>query len=159
MAHGDIYVLRNEATVSTAITVLQALAGSACGFEIIEAGATQRGSTTSDSESIALVRKTAAATVTAATVGGTTGTLFKVDPNTGNPQLTLSTSGTGVTATAEGTDSDVILKEAFNVLNGWLHAPAPEARIWVPPSGIIALKFLTAPASQLWQFWMKLREL
>lgn len=156
MAHGDIYILRDEQTVSTAITCLQAKAGANCGFEIIEAGVTQKGSTTSASESIALVRKTAAATVTAGSMGTS---VFLNDPNEGNPQLTLSTSGTGIRGTAEGTDGDIIVKEGFNVLNGWLHQPPPECRIWVPPAGIIALKFLTAPASQLWQFWMKLREL
>jgi len=155
MPHNDVYVLRNQATVSTAITVLQLLAGANNGFLILRASVSQRGSTTSAQEDIALVRKSAAATVTAAVLGTT---LFKTDPNMASPSLTLSTTGTGVTASAEGTDSDQILREGFNVLNGWLYLPVPEERIYVPPAGIIGMKFLTAPASQTWDFEMVIQE-
>ena len=47
MPQGDIYILKNSATVSTAITVLQLKAGANNGFEIVRAQANQRGSTTS----------------------------------------------------------------------------------------------------------------
>jgi hypothetical protein len=156
MPQGDIYILKNSATVSTAITVLQLKAGANNGFEIVRAQAGQRGSTTSVQEAIALVRKSAAATVTAAAAGTN---LFFRDPNQAAASLTLSTSGTGFTATAEGTDTDQVWEEGFNVLNGWLYLPVPEERIYVPPGGIIGLKFLTAPASQTWKFLMAIREL
>ena len=156
MPQGDIYILKNSATVSTAITVLQLKAGANNGFEIVRAQANQRGSTTSVEEAIALVRKSAAATVTAA-VAGTT--LFFRDPNQAAASLSLGTAATGVTATVEGTDGDVAWEEGFNVLNGWLYLPVPEERIYVPPAGIIALKFLSAPASQTWKFLMAIREL
>ena len=41
MARGDAYVIRHEATISTAITFIQLKAGSNYGFEILEAGLTQ----------------------------------------------------------------------------------------------------------------------
>jgi|SRR5581483_3961603 len=155
MPAGDIYTLRNHATVSTAISVLQAKAGANNGFEIVRASVTQYGSTTSAQEEIEIVRKSGAATVTAA-VAGTS--LMSRDPNQATASLSLGTSATGVTATAEGTDSDVIIREGFNVLNGWLYLPTPEERPYVPPAGIIALKFPTAPASQTWNFELVLME-
>lgn len=155
MPYGHNYNLRHQATVSTAISVLQLLAGSSTPFEIIRSSATQRGSTTSAQEDIALVRKSAAATVTAAVVGTH---LFKDRLGDPTPDLQLSTSGTGVIATAEGTDTDVPVREGFNVLNGWLHLPVPEKRQLVRASAIMALKYLTAPASQTWNWLIEIRE-
>src|SRR5579859_2113828 len=99
MARGDVYVVRHEATISTAITFIQLKAGANYGFEIMEAGLTQKGSTTSASESIALVRKTAAATVTTAAVGTH---VFKTNTDEPTPDLSLGTAATGVIGTVEG---------------------------------------------------------
>lgn len=148
MPAGDVYTLRQSSTISTAITFLQLKAGANNGFVIIRASLTQYGSTTSAQEEIEIVRKSVAATVSTA-VAGTT--LFFRDPNQAAASLTLGTSATGVTATGEGTDGDVILREGFNVLNGWMYIPVPEERIYVPPGGIIGLKFPTSPASQTWK--------
>lgn len=148
MPAGDVYTLRQSSTVSTAITLLQLKAGANNGFVIIRASLTQYGSTTSVQETISIVRKSVAATVTAAIAGTTL--LFR-DPNQATASLSLGTSATGVTGASEGTDGDVPLQEGFNVLNGWLYIPVPEERLYVPPGGIIALKFLTAPASQTWK--------
>jgi len=155
MPHKDFYVMRHSASVSTAITVMQLKAGTSAGFEIIAASVTQRGSTTSAQEEISIVRKSAAATVTTAVVGTH---IFLGDPNASNPNLSLGTSATGVIGTAEGTDGDIIYREGFNVLNGWQYIPVPEGRIWVPPAGIIASKFTTAPAAQNWTFMIKIQE-
>ena len=156
MPQGDVYILKNSATVSTAITCLQLKAGANNGFEIVRAQVNQYGSTASVQEVISLIRKSAAATVTAAAAGTN---LFFRDPNQAAASLTLSTTGTGFAASAEGTDGDKCWEEGFNVLNGWLYLPVPEERIYVPPAGIIALKFATAPASQTWKFLMAIREL
>jgi hypothetical protein len=155
MPHNDPYIIRHEATISTAITFIQLKAGTAYGFEILGVTVTQRGSTTSTSESIALVRKTAGATVTTGAIGTH---VFLTDPNMANPNLALGTTSTGVIATAEGTDGDIIQKLGYNILNGYYYLPIPEGRIYVPVSGIIGLKFLTAPASQLWQAEIVIRE-
>ena len=70
------------------------------------------------------------------------------------------TSATGITASAEGTDGDVLIDENFNIVNGtWTWLPTPEERIRVGAGGIIGLKFLTAPGSQTWYASVKWREL
>lgn len=53
---------------------------------------------------------------------------------------TLSTSATGVVATAEGTNGDVVHQMDFNVLGGYEWVAQPNGRIWVPISGIIAIR-------------------
>ena len=156
MAFGHRYTLRHEATVSTAITILQLLAGAAVPFLIVAASLTQDGSTTSAQEKIAFVRKSAAATVTTAVVGTH---LFKLKTGDPTPGLTLGTTSTGVIATAEGTDTDVAFEEGFNVLSGWRFAPSEKEYIHVPGAGIIGLKFRTAPASQVWQMSVTIEEL
>lgn len=152
MPSGDTYILVNKAvTISTAITIIQLKTGANNGAEIIRASLTQHGSTTSAQESVAFVRKSAAATVTAAIdATDNTATIIKRDPNQNAASATLSTSGTGITGTAEGTDANTVFRDGFNVLNGWMYLPVPEERIYVPPSSILALKFITAPASQTW---------
>ena len=149
------YVIRHEATIATAITAIQLKASASGPFEILGATATQRGSTTSAQEAIALVRKTVAATVTIA-VAGTH--VFKAKTNDPTAGLQLGTAATGVIGTAEGTDGDIACKLGFNVLSGYVYLPVPEARIWVPAAGLIALKFLNAPATQTWDLEMIIRE-
>lgn len=156
MPYGHIYTLRHEAVVATAITVLQLKAGATTPFQILEAGITQRLSVVSAQESICLVRKSTAATVTAA-IAGTH--LFTGRPGDPAADLSLTTTATGVIGTAEGTDTDMLLREAFNVLNGWNKIWVPETRPLVRAAGIIALKFLTAPASQTWDAWVTIMEL
>lgn len=156
MPYGHRYTLRHEAVVSTAITILQLLAGTAVPFLIVSASLSQDGSTTSAQEKIAFVRKSAAATVTTAVVGTH---LFKTRPGDPTPGLTLSTTGTGVIASGEGTDTDVCYEEGFNVLSGWRFTPSEKEYIHVPGAGIIGLKFRTAPASETWQMSITIEEL
>lgn len=156
MAYGHRYTLRHEATVSTAISILQLVAGAAVPFLIVAASLTQDGSVTSVQEKIAFVRKSAAATVTTAVVGTH---LFKNRPGDPTPGLTLSTTGTGVIATAEGTDTDTPYEHGFNVLSGWDLNQGEREYLHVPGAGIIALKFRTAPASQVWQMSVTIEEL
>ena len=156
MAYGHVYTLRHEAIVATLISILQLKAGALVPFEIISASLTQALSETSLEESIEFARKTVAATVAIA-VAGTH--LFKLRPGDPTAGLDLGTAATGIIATAEGTDGDIVLREGFNVLNGWKHLPVPEERIFVPAAGIIALKFPVAPASQTWDMSITIREL
>lgn len=156
MPYGHVYTLRNELTISTAITIVQIAAGATAPLILLSASLTQSASTTSAQTRIAWVRKTGAATVTAAVVGTN---LFKARPGDPTPSLQLGAALTGWTATAEGTDGDIPWVEGFNVLNGWKYLPVPEERIHVPAAGIIGLKFLTAPASQTWEIQVSLMEL
>lgn len=152
MPAGDVYTVLNKAvTILTAITIIQIKAGANNGLVVLRASLTQQGSVVSAQEEVAFVRKSSAATVTAAIdATDNTATILKRDPNQATASATLSTTATGITGTSEGTDANTILREAFNVLNGWLYLPVPEERIYVPPGGILALKFLNAPASQKW---------
>lgn len=156
MPYGHVYFLRHSATISTAITAMQigTPAGGPC--VILSASASQRGSTTSAQEELSFTRKSAGATVTAASVGTH---LFKKSAGDPTPSLTLSTTTTGVVATAEGTDTDIAFREGFNVLNGWKYLPVPDERIFMGVSAFLGLKFATAPASQNWDFNISLMEL
>ncbi len=156
MAFPEYILTNNGITIAAAISALQLRAGSNGPIEIIRAWATQANSTTSAQCSVALVRKSAAATVTAA-VAGTT--LVKQSPINPTADATLSTTGTGITATAEGTDGEIVHPEGFNVLSGFNYLPVPEERIVVPQGGIIALKFLDAPPSAKWYCGIHFREL
>jgi len=157
MPNRDIYMLRHEATIVTAITALQIKAGANYGFEILGWEVSQKGSTTSASESMAWVRKSGAATVTTA-VAGTH--LFRAT-DTPAADLSLGTTATGVVGSAEGTDADIIHKFGFNVLSGYSRQLLLEERALFrcKLGEIIALKFLTAPATQLWQFNVVLMEI
>jgi hypothetical protein len=147
-----IYVVRAAITVSTAITVLQVKAGASRSFDLLRAWLTQKGGVGSAQEEIEILRKTAAATVSAFTP-------VLLRPGDAAADAAGGTSATGHTATAEGTDGDIIIHEGFNVLNGWLYLPVPEERIRVPAGGILAMKFPSAPGSQAWKLGMVFGEL
>lgn len=152
---GSVFTLRyNRIIVSTAITILQVKAGAANGFQVTRAWISQGASAVSATANIALLRKSSAATVTAAALGTT---LFAHDPAT-TSGVSLGTTATGYTATSEGTDSDEIWSQGFNTLIGALYLPTPEERIFVPPGGIIALKFTVAPASATWTAGITFKE-
>lgn len=97
-----------------------------------EARISQDASETSTQEVAQILRKTAAGT-------GTSFTARLLNPNTD-----AAFGGTVRTnCTVEGTAGDIVVHEGFNILNGWIYQPVPDARIIVPPSGILALKFIT----------------
>ncbi len=159
MAYGHIYTLRHNATVSTAITVLQLKAGATSPFRILRVWCYETGSATAAQARIALVRKTSAATVTTAVVGTH---LFKFRQGDPTPDLTLGTTSTGVTASGEGTDGDIIDVWGFNAVNGVekIYNPmAPSECPHVQAAGVIGLKFLTAPGSQAWEYGITIEEL
>lgn len=156
MAFPEYILSNNGVTISTAITALQLKAGTNGPIEILRAWATQANSTTSAQCSVALVRKSAAATVTTG-VAGTT--VLKQNPLNPTTDASLGTSATGITASAEGTNGEIAHVEGFNILSGFTYLPTPEERIIVPQGGIIALTFLDAPASAKWYCGIHFREL
>jgi len=147
------YVVNHNAiVVSTAITIIQIKAGASHPLELLRANISQGLSGTSTMVSIQILRKTVAATVTSFTplpYGAVTTVADAVG----------GVAATGITATAEGTDGDILVNEGFNILNGFTWTPA-DARepIWVPAAGIIALKFPVAPASATWRAYMVFAE-
>jgi hypothetical protein len=126
----------------TGVTQLQIQAAAAIPIVIIRAWVSQSTSTTSGVGRVEIVRKTAAATVTAAVIATD---IRPFDPDDAASQVQVSTTATGYTATGEGTDGDVLYQDNFNILNGWLWLPVPEERIWVKGGGIIALKYPASP--------------
>lgn len=148
-----IYTVVYPATaVSTAITIIQIKAGAGGPLEILRAHVSQGLSETSTQEQINIVRKSAAATVTSFTP-------LKYNPADQAALAVGGTSATGTQATAEGTDTDILVSEGFNILNGWTWLPTPEERIFVPGGGIIALKFPVAPASFTVRAYIVFREI
>lgn len=150
------YILRHTFTNPGAVTLLQYQAGSAGPVELVSARLTQGSSATSAQIAANVVRKSAAATVTTA-VAGTH--LLKVNPIAPTSNATLGTSGTGHTATVEGTDGEAPSSQGFNVLNGFIFEPTADARPVVPASGLIALKALASPPAATYYGEMVVREL
>lgn len=137
-------------TVSTAITVVQYKAVATHKAAVVRFRVKQRGTGTAQAV-IQLLRKTAAATVTLFTP-------IKCDPDGFAALGVGGTAATGITATAEGTDGDILYAGSFHVSNGdeWIRAE-PDEYI-VPASGIIALKFAVAPTSAVFDIQLEVEE-
>lgn len=141
MNYSGVYsVLLPDVAVSTAITLIQVKAGADTSLEIIRAWCSQENTDTSDQQEIQIVRKTAAATVTSFTP-------ILLSPNYGAAKAVGGTAATGHTATVEGTDGDIVYRDAFNLINGWLYVPTPEERIKLAGGDTIGLKLTAAPGA------------
>lgn len=153
MAANGTYTVRLVPTsISTAITVIQIATPATTMIEILRAQVTQNNLTASGMIDAALLRKSGAATVTS----------FTPIPLREKDAAALcvgGTTATGVNASGEGTDGNVIHREAANVLNGWLWIPTIEERVTVAPSSFIALKFIVAPAAGQYEAEIVFREL
>lgn len=147
---GRAYTIMDKQTVSTAITVLELTAASGQPLEIMRAWATQVSVTTSAQCDVAVLRKTG-------TITGTASPPSPVELGGGGDSSASFT--VKHIATGEGTDGDILYGEGVNSLNGFLWVPTPEERPIVPGSGIIALKFITAPTNASWRFGFTAREL
>ncbi len=130
-------VLMENIAVTTLRTLLEITAPSNRLAELIEAWVTQTDSETSTQEEIEIIRKTVAGTGTAETP----------EPLSANSGAAGSTSLSN--CTGEGTLGNRVWREGFNILSGWRYQPVPEARIWVPPSGIVGIRFAQAPEASI----------
>jgi len=154
---GPVYrLVNNGVSISTAISALQLKPGTNGPVEILRHGLSQSTSTTSAQTKGGLIRKSAAATVTTG-VAGTT--VLKNNPINPTTDASLGTSATGITASAEGTNSELTDVRGFNVLNGLEVLYSPEERKLVPQSGFCAETFLAAPPSATWDAFIEFREL
>lgn len=143
MTYTGVYsVYMNAVSVSGAITLVQIKAGTSRAVEIMRATVAQSASSASAMQRIQINRKSAAATVTSFTA-------LAARMGDSAADAVGGTSATGTNASAEGTDTNILIVDVFNVLNGWLWIPTPEERITVPAGGIIGLKFPAAPGSAL----------
>jgi hypothetical protein len=125
--------------VAGAITIMQLKAGASNICYIRRLEMSQTGSTTSAQVRVQIVRKSAAATVTSFTP-------LLLDTGDSAAKSVGGTAATGVTATAEGTDTDIVLDATWNALSGYLYVPTPDELITVPAGGIIGVKFPANPA-------------
>lgn len=132
---GNVYAVHASiATVTAAKTLIQIKAGATTPLELLRCGVSFSAfSETSDTAEITILRKSAAATVTSFTPLLYNGIDAAADAVGG-------TAATGHTATVEGTDGDILYREAVNVLAGFQWLPTPEERLIVPSAGIVAIK-------------------
>ena len=148
-----IYTINHNAiVVSTAITIIQYKAGAANKARVVRFSIGQGLSETSTMEQIQLLRKTGAATVTSFTP-------LENDPDGPAAFGAGGTAATGITATVEGTDGDILVNAAFNILNGYEWVRSDLNEIIIPAAGIIALKFPVAPASATWRASLVIEEM
>jgi hypothetical protein len=152
VSSGSYNLIRTSTTTSTAITIQQVTVPAGTLAEFTRAWVNQSTITTSAATRIQLLRKSTAATVTSATPG-----LLGVGMQAS--KCVGGTGATGITASAEGTDSTVYIEEGFNIVgNGWLYLPVPEERIALINT-TLGLKFPTAPTSAGWisgQEWIEM---
>ena len=125
----DRALLQIQAPSDTSIVILRAWVG-------------QSSSETSTQTAIRLVRKSAAATVTAAVIAND---VRPLDPDDTASTVQVGTSATGYNASTAGTNADTLIQEAYNIVgSGWLYLPVPEERITVKAGGIIAIEAVEA---------------
>lgn len=137
---GKSYLVRIEAQAmqAAAHTFLEVVAGSTKLLGLVELSVSQAISTASAFAKVEAQRKSAAAT------GGVSFTPLPLVPNQGASSFTAKIEG-GTTFSAEGTVTDQLDVESFNVLSGLRWTPTPSGVLWVPPSGILALKWASTP--------------
>lgn len=143
MILGNVYAVRMSPTALTAAKTLVQIKAGAAAIMVVKARIHQVTKTTSEMLDLQWLRKSAAATVTSFTP-------LKMRTGDEASLAVGGTTSTGVNATAEGTDTDILDEDIWNVLNGaWMDLPVPEGRIWVPQAGILGLKLNTAPAASM----------
>lgn len=135
-------LIRQGVSTSTAISVNQVLVPAAAAAEFTRAWCNQDSVTTTNQTRLQLNRNSTACTVTSATPAPTQNGMQA-------SKCVGGTSATGITASAEGTVAATPWTEGFNIVNGILYLPVPEAR-WLlvgSAAGFAALKFPSAPAA------------
>lgn len=144
---GRTFAFRRQVTGLTAgQPALQIQAPTNKSIVLIRAYIGQETSETSLQTSVRIVRKSAAATVTAATIAADVRPLDTSNTST----VQVGTAATGYAASTTGTTSDTLIQESYNqVGSGWLWLPVPEERIVVPAGGLIALEPVETIATNL----------
>ena len=139
---GAYTLIRAAVTTSTAITINQVLVPVVTSAEFTRVWCNQSTITTTNQTRVQFNRNSTACTVTtqaAAALGN----------GMQASKCVNGTSATGITATIEVTVTATVWSEGFNIVNGILYLPVPEARFLLSGSaaGFAAVKFPTAPAS------------
>ena len=139
---GAYTLIRGAVATSTAITVTQVLVPVVTAAEFTRVWTNQSTVTTTNQTRIQFSKNSSASTVTSATPA----------PLQSGMQASKCVGGatsTGISATIEGTVTNVVWSEGFNIVNGILYLPVPEARVLLvgSTSGFAAVKFSAAPAA------------
>jgi hypothetical protein len=125
----------NAVAVTTAKDLIRITAPSTMTLCVIRAWVGQSGNVTSENGRVLLQRASDSQS-------GTSETPQALE--VGDPAATF----TAQTLTADHTlTGDPMIDEAFNWVSGYLWVPAPEERVWVPPSGKLVLRLAGAPAA------------
>lgn len=125
----------NAVSVSVAKDLIRISAPSSMVLVVLRAWVGQSGNNTSEQARIILQRASDTQT-------GTSETPQALE--VGDPAATA----TAQTITADhALTGDPIIDEGFNWVSGYLWVPAPEERIWVPPSGRLVLRLPAAPSA------------
>lgn len=130
--------------VTGAITLLQIKAGATVPLQLIRASISQSSSTTSTQLPGQINRKSAAATVTSFTP--------KLNGPVTDPAASAvgGTAATGTSASAEGTDGDILFQDVWNYLTGFVFAPGTTREFkFVDAAAIIGLKLPIAPGASV----------
>ena len=145
-ASGLYTLIRAAVTTSTAITINQVLVPVVTSAEVTRAWCNQSTVTTTNQTRIQLNRCASVGTVTSQAA-----TPFQNGMQAS--KCVNGTTATGITATIEPGTANTIWSEGWNVVNGILYLPVPEARMMISGAAsgtgtpVITLKFPTAPAS------------
>lgn len=140
---GAYNLIRASVSTSTAITVNQVLVPATAAAEFTRAWCNQDSVTTTNQTRVQLNRNSTASTMGSAVSPAPLGNGMQAS------KCVSGTSATGITASAEGTVTATVWSEGFNIVNGILYLPVPEAR-WLlvgSAAGFAALKFPGAPAA------------
>lgn len=126
---------------STTLPVLQLAAATGKPLEIVRLEISQEGSTTSANAAVEMIYSTATAPGTL-TAGNSV--VAKNNPSSGAQGFTLT--GSGFSGSLTGTQN-VLKRQGWNVLNGYLYLPVPEERFEVPGGGFLWIRLPVLPAS------------
>lgn len=125
----------NAVAVTTAKDLIRVTAPATMTLCVIRAWVGQSGNVTSENGRCLIQRASDSQT-------GTSETPQSLE--VGDPAATF----TAQTLTADhALTGDPMIDEAFNWVSGYLWVPAPEERIWVPPSGKLVLRLAVAPSA------------
>ena len=139
---GAYTLIRAAVATSTAITIQQVLVPVVTAAEFTRVWCNQSTVTTTNQTRVQFNRYSSTSTVTSATPA----------PFQNGMQASKCVGGatsTGINATIEGTVAATLWSEGFNIVNGILYLPVPEARFLLVGSatGVAGVKFPTAPAT------------
>lgn len=125
----------NAVAITTAKDLIRISAPATMVLCVTRAWVTQSGSVTSE-QSRAIIQRASDS------IAGTTETPRSFEVNDPAATFTCESVTTDHTLTL-----DPLEDEGFNWVSGFLWVPAPEERIWVPPSGRLVLRLAVAPSA------------